>query len=347
MENTMSVTTPTETQISNPVTPVIPDISLNPMDFQKEMAKIAAEHGMKLEGGNVVPAAMGPTDGNVVQTQTQKAELPAGPKAAAQPIPLQAAEQPRVPEKFQTSDGQVDLEKVAKSTINAEEALKRYQDLEVELRRKQNEVNALKLNPVQVEPQQPVPQAMQTQQVSQLTPELINKALEDTKNPGKVLLDLLAIRDQAVYSQARTDIMAEVSPLKARVENQQRQAELQTIADRDPWVFSEEGIKALSAVRASKPWLNSAPEPWLEAYKDVLATREMQKSGSQVLTPTPTASTVRAPATPVEAGNRTQAQAPSLAQLANDPRALNKFLDSLPNEAARSAFWRSALPGAK
>lgn len=333
MEQSMAVSTPNQVNVVDPVKPVIPDISLDPMDFQKEIQKIASEQGMKIENGNVVP----------------KQEVPIGqeqsaPEAVSQP--QQAETQLKVPEKFQTQNGQIDLEKVQKSAINAEEALRRYQEQEAELRRQMNTVRDLKTQ-VQTQPpqtqMQQAPVVPQQSQVPQLTPEIINDALTKTQNPGRVLLDLLAVRDQAVYHQARTDIMAEIEPVRQRVENAQRKVELEDIYKKDQWVFSEEGIKTLSQIRINKPWLNNAPEPWREAYRDYLADKEMGRTASQASTNQP----VKAPPTPINGGNRTQTPSPSLASLANDPAALNRFLDSLPDEKARSSFWRSVLPGAK
>ena len=93
-ENTMTVSTPVEVQMSNPVTPSVPEINTDPSAFQQELAKIAAEQGQKLENGNVVPITP------IIEPQTPTQAV-VQPQATTQP-------QVNVPEKFQTSDGQPD-----------------------------------------------------------------------------------------------------------------------------------------------------------------------------------------------------------------------------------------------
>lgn len=350
MENTMTVQTTTEVPVSEPVKPTIPDVSLDPMDFQKELAKIAAETGQKLENGNAVPLDAPPD----LQAQAPAPQSPAAEQA-------QALGEVKVPPKFQTPDGQVDVTKVEKSTLHAEAALKRYQALEAELRQKQNEVAQLKAQPAQpwVQTQAPwqsaavnTPPANAPAQnpaaAQALTPDAINRALEATKNPGQVLLELQAMTYAAALENARREYDARFNELRERQEAEARKVELQKIAERDPWVFSEEGIKELASVRQNKPWLNASPEPWLEAYRSYVAERELNRAGaSQAVNPNPTSVAAKAPATPANGTGRTVLPAgPSIQALSNDREALNAFLDKMTPEQQR-AFWTAAIPGAK
>lgn len=344
MENTMTVSQPTETQMSHPVVPTVPDVSLDPMDFQKELAKIAAESGQKIENGNVVPAIE-----------------PMQPQAVVQPEPQATTQPVQVPQKFQTPDGQVDLQKVQQSTVNAEAALERYRALEVELRQKQNVVHKLQEQPPQQSPQRPqtapqyAPPPQQPQNPwqtfqPQLTPDVINQALAKSQNPGQILYETAQIMAndaaQRAYSQARMEAAQEYQNLSQRFESKERMTELQGIADRDPWVFSDEGIKALGAIRQSKPWLNNAPEPWLEAYK-VYKADQVLSPISQVQTQTPTVGTAKVPPTPVQTANRTNQAPLSSETIARMSQAeINAMLDKM-TPAQQQGFYRTFLPGAK
>lgn len=341
-DNTMVISTPQETQMNNPVVPSVPDISLDPMDFQKEIAKIAAETGQTITNGNVVPA----------QEPTQPVQAEVQPPVENISIP--ATPQPvQVPPKFQTPDGQVDLERVQKSTINAEAALEKYRALETELRQKQNEVNKLKTQtaqsfgqpPVQTytpPPQQPV-NPWQQYQPQPLTPDVINQALAKSQNPGQILYETAQIMAQSAYQQARQEAAQDFQALRDRFETKERLTELQTIADKDPWVFSDTGIQTLNAIRQAKPWLNNAPEPWMEAYKVYKADQVLSPIPS-VQTPTPQVGTVKAPPTPVQTAVRTNQTMPNFANMGKED--LNLMLDKMTPQQQQQ-FWRTALPGAK
>lgn len=317
MENTMTVDATPETPINLPVASTPPDISLNPADFQKELAKIADEKGLKLVDGNAVP----------------KAE----PVAVAQPTPTQvpAAAQPEVPEKFKTPEGQVDVQKVEKSILHADDALKLYREKETELRKQMQTVHNLQTQVPAQSPQQFLnPQA--------ITPEAINQALEQTKNPGQVLLQLQQMTYQAAYNQALADARVQVDQVNARLESDARGRELQAIANIDPWVFSNEGMNKLTEIRQQYPWINQSPEPWKEAYDKHLALQAKAKLTGSVQMPNPTAQTVMAPATPVGAVPQAQkTQTINIDKLAQNPAKLNAYLNSL-SPAQQDAFWSNA-----
>lgn len=330
-EQTAVATAVPEIHVENKVNPVPPEISTDPRDFQKEIQKIAEEKGGKLVDGKFVP---NPPDG------TQVPEPQAAPKPEDSTSQPQAGAQPevKVPEKFLGKDGQIDQEKLQKSTVNAEEAIKKYLEKERELRKLQNEVHGLEKIP----PPQPQPQP-QAQVPGAITPDAINEALRRTSNPGQVMYELAQLAAEDGYRRALSDFRSEIGSIRDRVESDQRTRELKTIADKDPWVFSVEGIQKLSEIRQAKPWLNNAPEPWKEAYLSYLADKQLGQA-SQVQMPNPAPTTVKAPATPVGGANRVQAQVPNFSDLANDKARLNAYLDTLTPEQQKS-FWKTAIPG--
>ena len=323
-----------EQHVSAPLTQVaVPDVSLNPSNFQAEIAKIAAEQGLKIENGNAVPIAA-PETIRPVQ---------AAPAPVQQTVtPAQPAQ---VPEKFQTPDGQVDLQKVQKSTVNAEEALQRYLTLERELRQTQANVNRLQSG--QAQQPQPVQQPLQyapqaPNALPQITPDLINQALERGKNPGQVLFELTQIAQQAAYEQATANAASQIKAINERVEAKERRDQLNEVARTDEWVFTKEGQEILAGVAKSNPWVMGAPNPWQAAYH--LYKGQSQQQSTPVQMPNPTAQTAKAPATPVNAGSIVGG--PGIAQLSRNPSQLNAMLNGMTKEQ-ETAFWRSTIPGAK
>lgn len=337
----MTVTTPTEVQMGtgqgiDPAKSQIPDVSLNPRDFQREIQKIAEEKGMEIKDGQAVTK---PAPVPIQEAPTQS--VADRPQTDGQPIP----------DKFKMPDGQLDTAKLEKSAVNAEQTLAKYLEKEAELRRKMNEVNNLQKQ-VQQAPPPTNPQYQQYPQpypqqpgLAGLTADQVNAAIAKSNNVGQVMLEMAQIAAQTAYNQALADSRVEVDAVKAQVDSQRRTDELREIAKRDPWVFSPEGFKALAEIRDSKPWLNHAPEPWKEAYKDYLAEKAL-KPDSQVPMPNPTNQTVKAPPTPVSAANRVQSQSLNVSQLSQSRDGLNKFLDSLPPEQ-QLAFWKATINAKK
>lgn len=316
-----------EVQPTDVVTPQAPDIDTNPMSFQTEINKIAAEMGGEIKDGQFTPKT-------AVVVPTRTPEAVSQPDKADQPT---ADAQPKVdvPQKFQTPDGQVDVAKVEKSTLAAQEALNKYREMEKELRAAQNSVRDLK-SPQTV----PAPGTPGMPTLDQITPEMIEQAIRQ-QGLGRTQLELAAIAQNTAYARARADFEAKFGGLEERVESDQRIKELESIAENDPWVLSAEGIDTLKRIRSSNPHINMAPRPWTEAYDKYLAMEAKKKRQSQqVLTPTPKAPTAKAPATPVSAARVAQVKGPN----AGDPKALNAHLDKL-NAKEQEAFWDRVLPG--
>lgn len=259
------------------------ELSFKAGDLQSDLAKIAAESG-----------AVQPD-----KFAQQNPPVATEPVAAVEPEQPATAPATPVPDKFKNPDGTVNEEKVAKSTLNAEQALAQYAEVEKKLRQKQNEVAALKNSPAPA--QQP-----QVQNFN-LTP-FERQAAIDILNDAQALG--IQITEQQAILQARSDIrMAEAkhradlsvtADLRERIDLQDRNAELKAIAKSDPWVFSPEGIAKLESIRTTR----NTPT-WTAAYREHLADEAIQQRLSgQVENPTPTARTAKAPPTPVNAAQR-------------------------------------------
>lgn len=307
----------------------IKDVSLDPMDFQKEIRKIADEKGVVIQAdGSLVPKDA------PVQEQVQESQ------AAPQPEipPAEAQPEIKVPDKFKDESGKPDEAKIQKSTLSAEQALKKYVELEKELRKKQSEVHKLKTE-VPVQPQMGMQQGNDLEQ-------LIAKDLQDNQaNPAKVLAkwayaieQASAARAEQAKKEALEIAMSEVSQFRQEAAYRKMQEELSDIAKNDPWVLSEEGVNSLMKMREENPHINSLPNPWSEAYDKYLASQvKIQRSAQTGNITTPKRPT--APPTPVGQSARSSSQ-----KTFHTRQELNSYLDSL-DEKAQDAFWKNALKG--
>lgn len=281
----MSVETPQEVQVGAPIVSELlapkVEISGKWSDFASDMAKLADEQGQaeaSLPLAQPVPAV----ELQAVPTQPEQPQaVVTQPEVKPEAKPVEA----KVPDKFLRPDGTPDVERLTKSYLAAEKELKRAQNR--------------------------APQAPQAPQLSQsapeATPETTPFAAQLDKDiqqygAGRVLERLFS----AAKDAARSEALQEVHGLREKAEDESRVRELEAIAKRDPFVFSEEGLRVLTAYRQDKPWINASPEPWKEAYRQYLADRQeramTQTPGQQVSTPNPTKAT--APITPVAAAGR-------------------------------------------
>lgn len=317
---------------NGPVVATPPHVSLEPTDFKSEIAKIAAEQGLIINAeGDAVPKDTPPTP---------------APQASAQPVPPLAAEQPpvQVPEKFQAPDGTADLAKIEKSTLSAEAAIAKYREKETELRKLQNAVNQAPQAPQVTQPQVPQ-QAFSLPELAGITPQMVEEEIK-ANGAGVAVMKMVAIATQAAKQAALNETKSEVAQLRDTIESRQRVEQLQEIAKTDPWVYTEEGMNKLFEIRAAKPYLNAAPNPMDAAYREHLADQALkQRTQGTVNMPTPTAGTAKAPPTPVSAPPRSNSQ-DQLLQLANDPKRLNAYLDTL-QPKAQEALWDKLFPNRK
>lgn len=284
MPETMTIVSqPTELTVANPSggdgLPPKPDISLDPKDFASEMAKLQAEAETK--SAPVAP---------VETTGQPTSQEPTQPKSAV------ATPEVKVPDKFKTPDGKLDTEKLTKSFANADEMLKKYSEMEKELKRKQNAYGKVTL-PAQV------PQ-VQTQE-TQTTPDdsnmpfnqlvvrdLVSKGMDITL--ARQLAPVLVSLTIAGKETAKNEAMSDIAEIRESLESQKVEKQLRSIAEKHPWVFTPEGMQKLSEIRQAKPWLNQAPEPWKEALSVYLGNQDIN-SESQVSTLNPTTQPARAP----------------------------------------------------
>lgn len=267
------------------------------------------------------------------QEATTPAPTQAQPQAAPQPTaeagqPAAAEAQPtetplEVPQKFQTQDGKVDVPKVEKATADAEAALKLFREKEVELRRKMNEVHALKQQ-VQT-PVNPPPQAQQNPNglPQGITQEMVDESIKKN-GPGWTLLRLAEIAKE----QAKAEMEARFAEIEDREKLKDSEAQLREVGKQDPWVFTPQGINYLFELRQQYPELNNARHPMQAAYEKHLVLEVMkQRQAGQVQTPTPTPATAKAPPTPVNGARPVQA-APRIN--INDDAAVQAHVKTLP-----------------
>lgn len=298
---------------------VEPGFSGKPEDFARDMALLKA-------GKPPAPA----TEPVPVVPEPPPAQPDGQPQAAATtvPAPEPAAPTPAaIPEKFMTPDGKLDEGKLAKSTVNAEEALARYRVLETELRKKQADVQRSRLGAPEMPPAAPAGAPIQPASFEAQIEADIQK-----NGVGPTLARLFAAAKESALMDARRDI----DGLLQETELTKRERELQGIAATDPWVLSGEGYEALARIRQERPWVNQSPTPWTEAYRQHLGDQEMKRRlGSLVSTPTP--KPVTAPPTPVTAAPRAPAQQPVNM---NDPEAIVKAAGGMTPDQ-EDAFWVS------
>ena len=305
-----------------------------PVGLEAQLAAFAKETGQE---GFTPPTETTPT-----QTPEAKTEPVIEP---TQPIEAVATD---VPVKFQTPEGTADLAKVEKSTVNAEAAIAKYREKERELRQLQNKVNDLqKQAPTIQQEQMPAPVNYAAPDLGQVTPQQIMEDLiqngmsvDAAKQQATTLYKLAMIAQDTGYRRASQDLEQRFTVINERVQAESQQKELEAIAQSDPWVFSEDGLKTLSEIRQANPYLNHSDRPWQAAYEKHLANQyKQQRAGGLVKTPTP-----KAPAalvTPVGAAPTPEA-APQIdfANRASYETRLNKMsednaLDLLAKELSR------------
>ena len=308
-----------------------PDAQLEGLSFQRgdmqsDLAKIAAELGQS----QTVPA-------HIQMPAEPKMEAPAPVTEPVTQIPEPAPADVQVPEKFMGPDGKPDVVKIEKSTVAAmsetlavAEALKRYNEAEKAMREAQTAKRNLATQPAipQAQPQQPL-----IPDVAMLTPQSIQEELQiqgwregdpaaQARAQAIVMLKMSQIAQNAAYQRARMESQAEVEQVRGAVEHEQRQKELQAIRERDPWVFTPEGVQALTEVRKANGYSS-----WRQAYIHYLGEKQFEASGPQV-NPNPMAKAAQPPVAPVEAVSRTVSHAPSVDF--SDRRSIEAHLAKMP-----------------
>lgn len=293
-----------------------------PGNFLADLAAIAAESPAQ------TPVPVQPS---VPPVQAQSAQEPGQPATA--PVTP-------VPEKFLNPDGTVSQEKIAKSTVNAEEAYQKYAEIERQLRQKQNTVAALRQgSPVPAaSPQVPVSMPMSSLEI-QVAQDLINEAAAaGYQMPQGQAIATAKVQVRLMEAKHSAEVSL-TEGLRQKLDDQDRRRELETIKDQDPWVLSPEGIAALGKIRESYPHVNSSQTPWTAAYDQHLANQvKHQRLTGQVLIPTPAARTVQAPPVPVQAAPRVvvKSQEPNFNGMTSDQ--ISAYAAGL-GANGEAAFW--------
>ena len=289
--------------------PVADGFSGKPGDFQKDLAMLQASQ---------------------TPQQTPQEQMPPNPEQTGTVEPAQPpqAEVTPVPDKFKNPDGSLNVEKVAKSTVDAEAALQKYLTMEKELRKTQNSVSTLSKG---------VPQPAHTEQQP---PSSFAQQIEQdlkTAGAGEVLARLFEAARETAYNQA----MGEIGEIRQETELTKRQRELESIAKDDPWVLSPDGFDALSKIRQARPWINGSQTPWTEAYRQHLADQVIaSRQTGQVHNPTPKGLAAKAPPTPVNPAPRVSVQpaGPNLNQMSQDQ--ITAHVKAM-TPAQEKVFWAS------
>ena len=305
------------------------ELSFKPEDYAADIAKLAAEQNPA--PAVVVQPVVTPTQAMPAQptpSQAQAAVTPTEQKAQ-EPTP---APQVEVPEKFKTPEGTLDTAKLEKSTIDADKALQLYLVKEKELKRKMNEVRQAEnayLNPGNIPA--PVPSNAMPPTPG-LTFEQQLDADAQKNGFGVVAARLFTAAQEAAVEQMRK----ELNPLKQGFEEAATTRQLEAIGKSDPWVYTPEGVGALTQILTDQPYLWQAPDPYKAAYmfsgRGVIA-----RSGSQVVTPTPTAKAT-APVPSAIAANMTP-QSPSIRL--DSKEAIDAHLKTLTVEQQSEFFKRT------
>lgn len=247
-------------------------LSFKEADFAADMARLAAEQGVTLTPKpEAVQAATPPTP--PAQPTPELAQAAATTEAT---MPV------AVPDKFKTPDGNIDTERLAKSTVNVEEALASYLAKEKELKRKMNEVraqeNAYINPPAAIAPAQVIP-------TNASFAALLDADIAKD-GAGVVLAKLFTAAQESVEER----VQKEISTLKSVNADNITRRQVEAIGKVDPWVFTPEGHSTLTKVLESQPYLLQAPDPYKAAYLLHKGSQNVvSQSNSQVLTPTPIA----------------------------------------------------------
>lgn len=297
-----------------------PQVSLDWTNMKKDMDNIAAELNQG-DMGPLVVEAVAPE----IPVQAGLTDATAQPLPAAAPVTTPVPVVPNSLKKFANADGKIDNEKVYKSFLEAEKQLGRLQ----------NQLHQqTAAGPVPIEPQPQAPFVSVNPFAQQVATDLQAQGFDPTtaQRLSPVLVKLAEAQYQAAVAQGQ----AQYEQVRIFQQDQSRKDELKAIAERDPQMFSDEGIKILMAYRQSRPWINQSPEPWKEAYRQYVADRalEAQTPGQQVYTPIPNKAPTAPPA-PVGAAGRAAIGVPQFNTVAE----LNAHLDKL-THAQQDEFWR-------
>lgn len=268
-------------------------------DMAADLERISRETGQPMQvqaeaqGFSNFPQPMPGPGGHIHAPQlepNQQQAQPAKPETPNGQAPATATAQDGIPDKFRAPDGSLDKNKLLKSYLDAEKELKRAQQ-----RVAQPYPNG------QVQQQQ---QASVADGQSQFQRSAFAAQLEQDWQQlgGAVVLERLF---NAAVEAGHQRSVSEIRDVRDKSEDYIRRMELEAIAQSDPWVISPQGYETMVRIRQERPWVNSSPEPWRQAYREHLADQELARrtgQAQQVRTPTPQA--MAAPQGPATAAGR-------------------------------------------
>jgi len=232
-----------------------------------------------------------------------------------------------VPDKFKDKDGNLDIEKVEKSTVDAQTALTKYTEMVAAMNKKRHEAHLAGLqSKTGTTPQEPTPSPEQNF-------DAVAKQIEDElrKNgTGRGLANILSTALENNYQRGRADLSA----LQEAQSSRDRKETLDSIAASDPWVFQPEGQAAIAKTLEQNPWLENSPDPIQAAYLHYRGLNPLATSSVSPLNPT----TPTAPSTPAGGVRNTQQEKPTFD--VDKPNELTPALDRMSPEE-EDKFWAS------
>lgn len=174
---------------------------------------------------------------------------------------------PDVPEKFLTKDGKIDEQKLERSTQQLDHDVMKKLERYAELEKKNTQLGqklaeSKKQEPTQQPPFSPPPEPTLSDRFGEAWRKEINKKFATTDDPASLVIDIANQVSDAKVLSIRQDMEMRAQEQKSR----ERQDKLAILAQKDPWVVSEEGYQAISDVMERKPWLWQSDDPYGDAF---------------------------------------------------------------------------------
>lgn len=271
-------------------------------------------------------------------------DMAKGPETPAAQAPA-PARIPEVPSKFLKPDGAVDVEKIQASTRQLDEAI---QTKEQALQKTvddylQAEAKFRNLpNPQRLAQNAPPAPAVPMQEQPQLTPQQLQARLD-----ADLRADLPGTVANLVDAIVEHRLKAAVQPLQQDIEatrqermNNERRANLQAIAEKDPRILNQQVFDAINAKLTAEPELWKLKNPhkaaWLEV-KDELRLGDPTPGQALPSRPSPVLGGGTPPSAPPSANPQSQDILANLHRL--DLR--DRKQEAMGDEAVRAALARS------
>lgn len=207
------------------------------------------------------------------------------------------SEVPASLEKFKTSTGEVDVEKLKASTKQLDEAIQKKEEVQksvddyLEKQKKfRNMPNAEKLK---AEAAQAVtPPVLPNQQTPLSMAELEARIREDwQRDPIKTNMDLINIAVEARLKNALTPLQRDIEERKLEQQDRQLRENLTKLAEKDSRVLHPQVFEAINAKLDANPELWNLKNPhkaaWLEVKEEMRLGEPLQAPAQPSRTPSP------------------------------------------------------------